>query len=314
VGADPALQAVRLPVGGRPRPAGRPGGGAEPGLPGPHQLRQRGGLQQARAAARPQRLGQVDLRPLHRPRPAELLDLRRRRPLPDQLDLPGPEDLAQRHRLLRLQVRRAGGRHLRLPAGRSHRRQAARRDARPPALPHPARAARPAHAADADRRGAARRGGGDRGGAGQQRLRAQRLPPARPAVAQEPRHLRGAARQLSGRLLQSPAPRPGRALLHRPPLPRGVRHGRAAAVGGRPGAPDHRRPLGGRTARRAAVDRALRVRRRAGQRQPRPHRVLGSPQAAARGLQVPAHHRRAFERVAADRHPLERSTVARRYL
>ena len=112
--------------------------------------------------------------------------------------------------------------------------------------------------------------------------------------------LRGAARQLPRRLPQGAAPRPGRALLRR---------STATATGyvtvepqlavDADRAPDHRGPLAGGAAAGAAVGGAVRVRRRAGRRQPRHHRVRRPAQAAARGLQVPAHHGRATARVAA---------------
>ena len=98
---DDALAAVRLPVGRRQGRADRPGGGAGRGLPAGLELRARGAREQAHPAARSERLREVDVRRLPAAGDRALLDARRGRALPVQLDLPVAEADQGRHRLRR---------------------------------------------------------------------------------------------------------------------------------------------------------------------------------------------------------------------
>ena len=106
------------------------------GLPRALELRARGRAQQAHPAARPERLGQVDVRRVHGRGAGALLDARRGRALPVQLDLPVAEAGEGRHRLRRRRRRHGGdaAETLRVPRRRADRRAARRRDARPPAV------------------------------------------------------------------------------------------------------------------------------------------------------------------------------------
>ena len=82
-------------------PPVRPGDGPERGLSDPPHVRAGRPAEQADPAARSERLGEVDVHPLPRPRPRALLDARRGRAVSVQLDLPGAEAHEGRHRLRR---------------------------------------------------------------------------------------------------------------------------------------------------------------------------------------------------------------------
>ena len=149
------LEAVRRTVGRRRGPLVRPGDGPARDLPGAEELRARRPAEQADPVARPERLREVDVHPLPRPRARALLDARRRRALSVLVDLPDPEEHARRHRLRRRHRIDRIDRHVRVPARRHRRRAARRRAPRSPAAPDPARRAREA-AREADPRQAVR--------------------------------------------------------------------------------------------------------------------------------------------------------------
>ena len=97
---------------------------------------------------------------------------------------------------------------------------------------------------------------------------AQRLDPARAALAQEPAGLRGAARVVRRLVHRGAQARAGRALLHLAPLPRRRRHHRPAAQRRRGRAADHDGPLArSRCPRRSRRSRS--TRRRASSSTPR---------------------------------------------
>ena len=134
---------------------------------------------------------------------------------------------------------------------------------------------------------------------------------ARRSVAPQSPDLRGAALLVPRRLRQGAAPRSGRALLRLAPLPQAVvtvEPQMAVDARSRQLTMDRSLAL---AAAGAAVADALRVPGRAGRRQPRPDRVRRSAQAPARGLQVPARHRRAGAGVPGRRQPGARHRLHR---